>query len=95
MTTNFIGLQSLFLVFMFAASIASGANYNGWTNLAIAGDASDKMRGFWVGWTFFESSLWTVGLPLFTTSSLCVKTPVDDSQYGARNHSDTREWRQP
>uniref|UniRef100_A0A7S0SS67 Secretory carrier-associated membrane protein n=1 Tax=Mantoniella antarctica TaxID=81844 RepID=A0A7S0SS67_9CHLO len=62
MTTNFVGLQSLFLVFMFAASIASGANYNGWTNLAIAADVekSKKMRGFWVGWTYFEASLWTL-----------------------------------
>lgn len=60
MTTNYIGLQSLFLVFMFAASIASGANYNGWTNVAAASDAGDKMSGFWVGWTYFESSLWTV-----------------------------------
>ena len=72
MTTNYILLQSLFLVFMFAASIASGANYNGWTNIPIAADAKDSMAGFWVGWTYFESSLWTVnyvvgGVALYKT----------------------------
>ena len=58
MTNYHIGLQSLFLVFMFAASIASGANYNGWANLAKAGEA-DKMSGFWVGYTFFEAGAFT------------------------------------
>lgn len=59
LTDQYVGLQALALVFMFAASIASGANYHGWTNVARA-SASPRMRDFWVGWSYFEATVWTL-----------------------------------
>ena len=61
MTTYYVIIQALSVIFFFAASIASGANYNGWTNVSKAEAEDDReMSDFWVGWTYFESLLWTV-----------------------------------
>ena len=59
LTDYYLGLQVLFIIFFFVASIVSGANYYGWTNVKRASD-SDKLSGFWVFWTFLESILWTI-----------------------------------
>ena len=59
LTDYYLGLQVLFIIFFFIASIVGGANYYGWTNVKRASE-SDKLSGFWVFWTFFESILWTI-----------------------------------
>ena len=61
LTNNHIVLQCVFMVFMFAASLASGANFNGFTNISKAKNAS-KMSDFWVAWTYIEATLWLVNL---------------------------------
>jgi hypothetical protein len=58
LTDHYVWLQACFLVFMFAASVASGANYNGWANVARA-RRSRRLPDFWAGWSCFEASLWT------------------------------------
>ena len=57
--TAFIMLVVLVAVVADDAQEVSGANYYGWTNVKRASD-SDKLSGFWVFWTYFESILWTI-----------------------------------
>ena len=59
LTDYYLGLQVLFIIFFFIASIVGGANYYGWTNVKRASE-SDELSGVWVFWTFFESIMWTI-----------------------------------
>ena len=61
LTNNHVILQVVFLVFMLVASLASGANFYGFTNIPKAKNSS-KMSGFWLAWTFIEASLWLFNL---------------------------------
>ena len=46
-------------MFMFAASIASGATTTGGPT-SRGRRASPRMRDFWVGWSYFEATVWTL-----------------------------------
>jgi hypothetical protein len=60
LTDYYVWLQSLFCVFMLIASSVNGANYYGWSNASRA-KKSEKMADVFLGWTYFESTMWTVG----------------------------------
>jgi len=63
MTSRYLFVQLAMMVFMFVSSLVGASNFNGWLNVQRAKDAN-AMSGFWMGWTFFESTLWTALLAL-------------------------------
>ena len=78
LTDYYVWLQSFFCVFQLIASSVNGANYYGWSNAARA-RRSEKMSDFFLGWTFFESTMWTLGYLLGAAALYRVVTTRKDA----------------
>lgn len=78
LTDYYVWLQSFFCVFQLIASSVNGANYYGWSNAKRA-RRSEKMADFFLGWTFFESTMWTLGYLLGAAALYRVVTTRKDA----------------
>ena len=78
LTDYYVWLQSFFCVFQLIASSVKGANYYGWSNAKRA-RRSEKMSDFFLGWTFFESTMWTLGYLLGAAALYRVATTRKDA----------------
>ena len=78
LTDYYVWLQSFFVLFQLIASSVNGANYYGWSNAGRA-KRSEKMSDFFLGWTFFESTMWTLGYLLGAVALYRVVTTRKDA----------------
>lgn len=78
LTDYYVWLQSFFVLFQLIASSVNGANYYGWSNAGRA-KRSEKMADFYLGWTFFESTMWTLGYLLGAAALYRVMTTRKDA----------------
>lgn len=78
LTDYYVWLQSFFVLFQLVASSVNGANYYGWSNAGRA-KRSEKMSDFFLGWTFFESTMWTLGYLLGAVALYRVVTTRKDA----------------
>ena len=78
LTDYYVYLQSFFVLFQLIASSVNGANYYGWSNAGRA-KRSEKMADFFLGWTFFESTMWTLGYLLGAAALYRVATTRKDA----------------
>lgn len=78
LTDYYVWLQSFFVLFQLIASSVNGANYYGWSNAGRA-RRSEKMSDFFLGWTFFESTMWTLGYLLGAAALYRVVTTRKDA----------------
>ncbi|KAK3252678.1 hypothetical protein CYMTET_38037 [Cymbomonas tetramitiformis] len=81
LTTKFFIVEAVLLIFRCVCALVGASNFNGWLNLKRAKD-SGKMSDFWVGWTIFESLLWTCAI------IICVVTIILVSQVSAPSSRD-------
>mmetsp|Transcript_29970 Transcript_29970/g.41501 ORF Transcript_29970/g.41501 Transcript_29970/m.41501 type:complete len:216 (-) Transcript_29970:337-984(-) len=61
MTSRYLLVVIAIFFFMFISSLLGVSNFNGWLNINRAKDA-DSMSEFWIGWTIFESCLWSLNM---------------------------------